>query len=338
MTRTDFRDLARRAVVAAGYGGLDRVVEKEILHYDILHAMARSGLMADLVFHEGTALRLCHGGERLSEDLDFCTGTGFPAEEAATLATGVQRHLTNRYGLRVRVSEPRERAHQGIRVWRWWIRVETEPERTDMPWQRVKLEIADVQSRSNEARSLARKYDVIPDGNTVLRVETKEGILADKLVAFPVMLPTYVRWRDIWDMHWLRGRGVGVDAGLVRAKAEDYRIEDFENNLAAAASQVPGLVRSGKLAEALGDFVPSGVAARTLRDNAWLEAVAIEVKDMLDSLHRDLTSGRNEPAAGMAASAGDGKHAARLPAETATARCDDHDPFALPDPFKPPRL
>lgn len=77
--------------------------------------------------------------------------------------------------MRVRVSEPRERAHEGIRVWRWWIRVETEPERTDVPWQRVKLEIADVQSRSNEARSLARNYDVIPDGdgNTVLRVETR---------------------------------------------------------------------------------------------------------------------------------------------------------------------
>ncbi len=96
MTRTDFRDLARRAVAAAGYGGLERVVEKEILHYDILHAMARSGLMAGLVFHGGTALRLCHGGQRLSENLDFCAGTGFPAEETATLATGVQRYLTDR--------------------------------------------------------------------------------------------------------------------------------------------------------------------------------------------------------------------------------------------------
>ncbi len=96
---------------------------------------------------------------------------------------------------------------------------------------------------------------------------------------------------------------------------EDYRIEDFEHDLAAAASQVPGLVHSGKLAEALGDFVPPDVAARTLRDNAWLEAVAIEIKDMLDSLQRDLTPGRNEPVAGMAASAVDGKHAAGLPAE-----------------------
>ena len=58
MTQADFRDLARRAAAAAGYDGMEQVVEKEILHYDILHAIARSGLVADLVFHGGTALRL----------------------------------------------------------------------------------------------------------------------------------------------------------------------------------------------------------------------------------------------------------------------------------------
>lgn len=295
MTQADFRDLARRAVAATGYGGLERVVEKEILHYDILHAIVRSGLMADLVFHGGTALRLCHGGERLSEDLDFCAGAGFPAEKTAALAAEVQRYLTNRYGLRVRVGEPKPRAHEGIRVWRWWIRVETEPERTDVPWQRVKLEIADVLSRTNEPRSLTRNYHVIPDGygDTVVRVETREGIFADKLVAFPAMLTTYVRWRDIWDMHWLHSRGVGIDAELVRAKAANYRIKDFEDRLAVAVRKAPGLVRSKGLDEALGDFVPPDVAVRTLRNDVWLEAVAIEIRDMLECLQRDLTSGRN---------------------------------------------
>ena len=105
MTRTDFRDLARRAVAAAGNGGLERVVEKEILHYDILHAMARSGLMAGLVFHGGTALRLCHGGQRLSEDLDFCTalahrwraGTGFrPCSAPVSAQTGLSDRRTVR--------------------------------------------------------------------------------------------------------------------------------------------------------------------------------------------------------------------------------------------------
>lgn len=295
MTQADFRDLARRAVAATGYGGLERVVEKEILHYDILHAIVRSGLMADLVFHGGTALRLCYGGERLSEDLDFCAGAGFPAEKTTALAAEVNRHLTDRYGLRVHVGEPKPRAHEGIRVWRWWIRVETKPDRTDMPWQRVKLEIADVLSQTNEPRSLTRNYDVIPDGygDTVVRVETREGILADKLVAFPAMMATYVRWRDIWDMYWLRRRGVGIDAELVLTKAANYRIENFEHRLAVAIREAPGLVRSKGIKEALGDFVPPDVAARTLRNDDWLEAVAIEIRDMLEYLQRNLAPQRN---------------------------------------------
>ncbi len=292
MTRADFRDLARRAVSASGYGGLERVVEKEILHYDILHALFRSGFLAGLVFHGGTALRLCHGGERLSEDLDFCAGDGFQAEKAAALATEVQRYVSGRYGLRVRISEPKARAHAGVRVWRWWIRVETEPEHSDVPWQRIKLEVADVPSQTNEPRSLARNYDVIPDGYAanVVRVETREGILADKLVAFPTALPTYVRWRDIWDVHWLRNRRVGADAALVRTKVRDYRIDDFDRRLAAAVEQVPGLVHSGGLGEKLGNFMPADLAGRTVRNQVWLGAVATEFRELLADLQRDLVS------------------------------------------------
>ena len=210
--------------------------------------------------------------------------------------------------------------------------METEPDRTDVSWQRVKLEIADVSSRTSEPRSLTRNYDVIPAGygDTVVRVETRGGIFADKLVAFPAALATYVRWRDIWDMHWLRSRGAGIDAGLVREKAANYRVEDFEHRLAVAAREAPGLVRSRGLEEALGGFVPPDVAARTLRNDDWLEAVAIETRDMLECLQRDLAPGRNEPVARTAASAG-------IDAARTVAPCDDDDPFALPNPFKPPR-
>lgn len=110
MTRTDFRDLVRRAVSASGYGGgSERVIEKEILHYDILHALFRSGLLAGLVFHGGTALRFCHGGERLSEDLDFCAGDGFQAEKAVALATAVRRAVCFRS---VRTEGPDQRAER----------------------------------------------------------------------------------------------------------------------------------------------------------------------------------------------------------------------------------
>ena len=45
------------------------VVEKELLHHDILLAMSDSGLLQQLCFIGGTCLRACYGSNLLSEDL-----------------------------------------------------------------------------------------------------------------------------------------------------------------------------------------------------------------------------------------------------------------------------
>ncbi|MDE0303585.1 MAG: hypothetical protein OXI87_01685 [Albidovulum sp.] len=43
----------------------------EILDYDIFNELVRAGLLADLEFQGGTALRFCRGGEWLSEDSGY---------------------------------------------------------------------------------------------------------------------------------------------------------------------------------------------------------------------------------------------------------------------------
>ena len=168
--------------------------------------------------------------------------------------------------------------------------METEPESSDLPWQRIKLEIANGPSSSNEPRTLSRKYDVIPHGyeDTAIRVETREGILADKLVSFPATLATYVRWRDIWDMRRLRKRGVSVETALVRSKVEHCRIEEFSELLAAAIEKLPELVTSGEIAAALNEFLEPDTAERTLRSSEWLDAVAIELRELLIDLQREM--------------------------------------------------
>ncbi len=62
------------------------VVEKELLHHDILREMSQAGLLAKLTFIGGTCLRACYGSSRLSEDLDFTGGADFTRESLATLA------------------------------------------------------------------------------------------------------------------------------------------------------------------------------------------------------------------------------------------------------------
>ncbi|NGM16758.1 hypothetical protein GMI70_01815 [Eggerthellaceae bacterium zg-893] len=49
------------------------VVEKELIHYEILQALGESKWLGRLNFQGGTCLRLCYGSERYSEDLDFTT-------------------------------------------------------------------------------------------------------------------------------------------------------------------------------------------------------------------------------------------------------------------------
>jgi predicted nucleotidyltransferase component of viral defense system len=56
---------------------LRTVVEKELLHHDILRVLSGAGLLAKLTFIGGTCLRACYGSSRLSEDLDFTGGADF---------------------------------------------------------------------------------------------------------------------------------------------------------------------------------------------------------------------------------------------------------------------
>lgn len=79
-----FDELVNEALRSrADLSSLRPVVEKELLHHDILREMSAAGLLAGLTFIGGTCLRSCYGSPRLSEDLDFTGGSSisvpFPA-------------------------------------------------------------------------------------------------------------------------------------------------------------------------------------------------------------------------------------------------------------------
>jgi len=66
---------------AMGHSGvatsLQPVVEKELLHHDILREMSHAGLLTGLTFIGGSCLRACYGSQRMSEDLYFTGGADF---------------------------------------------------------------------------------------------------------------------------------------------------------------------------------------------------------------------------------------------------------------------
>ena len=46
------------------------VVEKELLHHDILRILSEARLLSQLTFIGGTCLRACYGSNRQSEDFE----------------------------------------------------------------------------------------------------------------------------------------------------------------------------------------------------------------------------------------------------------------------------
>ena len=51
----DFTELANLAMAGAGRGHMRPVIEKELLHYDILFGLDSAGLLDELTFQGGTS-------------------------------------------------------------------------------------------------------------------------------------------------------------------------------------------------------------------------------------------------------------------------------------------
>src|SRR5882724_12499618 len=62
--------IRRRGIEA----GMEQNLMKEAIHLHLLSALSEAGVLQHVIFQGGTALRLCYGGERYSEDLDFVCG------------------------------------------------------------------------------------------------------------------------------------------------------------------------------------------------------------------------------------------------------------------------
>ncbi len=73
----DFNGLVAKAMQDPEVAAIQPVIEKELLHYDILFCLDQAGFLNDLVPQGGASLRLCYSSDRLSEGLDFSDGVDF---------------------------------------------------------------------------------------------------------------------------------------------------------------------------------------------------------------------------------------------------------------------
>ena len=299
--RVDFDEIVNLAMQEPGRAHMRPVIEKELIHYDILHALSDEGLLDALTFQGGTALRLMYGGSRFSEDLDFAGGEDFDHRSLTRIRECLMDYVGLRYGLQAEVKTPKEtaldQANQGISVCKWQLSVQTAPGRRDIPTQKIKLEVANIPAYTRKPLPLKLNYPWLPEGysQTLVMTESIDEILVDKLVSLPSC--SYIRYRDIWDIAWLTQapRSAECDPEVLASKIADYAIGSYEEKVHDLVDRLPEIVRSTNCLDALRRFLPMDVQARTLDQSKFLSYLESTVGSTLGNAAAALKANDDVP-------------------------------------------
>ena len=254
---------------------LRAVVEKELLHRDILGVMISSGQLAGMTFIGGTCLRACYGSERLSEDLDFAAGADFDAVKLKDLPSLIAAVVDRKYGLKVFVSEPQIH-DDGVKT--WTVKVETRPGRRDMPLQKINIDICPVPSHQRRTMMVRELYRSDSRANALLLLaESREEILADKWIALGLRR-SRIKHRDLWDVAWLRRQAIKLPVELIPVKLTDHgRDQDEYWHLLGNRLEMlqKGDAMRGEFIREMQRFLPPAIYEKTVaQEGFWTYLVA----------------------------------------------------------------
>jgi predicted nucleotidyltransferase component of viral defense system len=262
------------------YAPLKVVVEKELIHHDILREMSRAGLLKHLTFMGGTCLRSCYGSNRLSEDLDFTGGFDYTRKTLSSLASVLKKQLHVKYDLDVDVGEP---VKESGNVDTWKLTIITRPQQMHLPTQRVHIDICAIPSYDAQPKVLLNHYGVdMGTSGLIIQAQSRQEILADKMVAFALRL-NRIKNRDLWDIGWLKQQNIILPTPLIWKKIRDHKQTD--NKFLDLLSERIQLLTDdpniqGNFIQEMSRFLPSHVVAETVKkDDFWKYLVGV-VKDL----------------------------------------------------------
>jgi predicted nucleotidyltransferase component of viral defense system len=226
--------IQRRGIEA----GMAQNLMKEAIHLHLLSALSEAGVLRHVIFQGGTALRLCYGGERYSEDLDFVCGRAgaylkdveFEAlVDKALEAT--KRTLQRDFDIDAaqialkRPTRPELLEGSDVNVAAWQIVVPVNPT-PKTPKSRIKIEFANVPSYDSKPLTVSATPGLVQVQDVILNAETPNEILADKAVALTARAA--LKFRDVWDVWFLVNKLAATpDREIVLKKFADYGTLDI---------------------------------------------------------------------------------------------------------------
>lgn len=269
---------------------LRMVVEKELLHHDILLAMSDGGLLKHLCFIGGTCLRACYGSNRLSEDLDFTGGANFDRQNLTELKALLTDKLQLKYGLSVDVSEPQKETSN---VNTWKLRIQTRPERKDLPAQRINIDICAIPSYQPQARTLLNPYGVdMGTQGLILMAQSLEEIYADKVLAFALRRGR-IKNRDLWDLLWLKQQGIKPAFELLDKKLCDH--QRSQDEFLTLAHERAGLLTTDAQVKKdfrheMQRFLPVKIVESTINNEQFWDYLCSEIPSLIKQVERYLSN------------------------------------------------
>ena len=177
--------------------------------------------------------------------------------------------LKSKYDLEVKVSEPTKES-QNVDTWK--IKIETRPEGNSIPAQRINIDICSVNSYDRIPMAILNPYGVdMGTSGLIIQAESLEEIYTDKLIAL-AFRPNRIKYRDLWDLFWLHGKGLKPDFKLIPLKlsdrncALDFFIQKFEKR----AQSLQDRSLEGEFKKEMQRFLPQGLVNTTLaQENFW---------------------------------------------------------------------
>jgi len=268
--------------------GLEDVVEKEILHHDIMSVLHQEGLLRKLTFIGGTSLRLCYDSSRLSEDLDFTAGIDFNAASFSGLGNELQLFLQQKYDLNVAVHEPSLKKGNTST---WKVTIEKYNERPDLPSQKMHIDVCSLPSFDVEHRPLIDHYGIKPKMlGLPIPVQSMNEILADKMIAFAYR-ERRIKPRDVWDIVWLIQQRAKQNFMLVQNKllARNKAQDDFISLLVKHTHLIltNDSIKSDFTQE-MSRFLPLSVSEKTISQTDFWQYIGIVIKEEVEKLIQQL--------------------------------------------------
>ena len=246
---------------------MEQNLVRETIHLHLLSALSEAGVLRHVVFQGGTALRLCYGSERYSEDLDFvCGKTGSYVEKIEfehlvrdALET-TKKSLHRDFGIgdeQISFKQPlypMAIRNDSVSVAAWQIVVPVDPTPRS-PKSRIKIEFANVPSYDNGANLAKATPGLVQIQDVILTVESTNEILADKAVALTAR--ETLKHRDIWDVWFLTNKlSAQTTRDIVGRKFSDYRTADFETRAKQRLDELSKTSTAKAFLEEMRRFLP----------------------------------------------------------------------------------